>query len=118
MSIDESCVEEKQIIPMNSNKFNVIQKIFENSIFGKFNKSNEAAEKKQASLTDNINYFDGVSKDSTDQIREKTLDSNNFQNEAVYMPEISRVQYVNRHDKLKDIKRFIIKDSKTDFVLI
>lgn len=120
MSIDETAFSsEKQIAPIN-NKLNMIQKIFDNSIFGKFNnKSNEAIETKPlpTSLADNVDYFDGnILKD--DQTNEKTLESNNLQSGAVYMPEISRIQYLNRQDKLKDIRQFVIKDSTSDFILI
>ncbi len=37
---------------------------------------------------------------------------------AVYMPQLALNQYVHKEDKLADVKRFVVKGSRTEMILL
>ena len=55
---------------------------------------------------------------SKNSINEFTVDPSTAESDEVYMPRITLNQYATRQERLDDIQRLVIKDSKTQILLI
>lgn len=130
MSIDQDVSPDKMLNSPNT-KLNKLQNFIGNSIFGKLQKSNEQLFDESSGQSIMQSIQEDESKkfylSSTDMENKKEVNKGSeLTGEStevaalndIYMPELSMNHYVNRHEKIIDIQRFLIKDSKTKFILI
>lgn len=121
MSIDQGSFVDLNNFNNNNNKttFNKLRNFIGTSFFGKTKAivNQPQALEPTAATMDQPSTIDSFfqANNSANQV-----ESNNScsMHQGAYVPELSRNQYVVRQDKLNDIQRFVVKDSKTQVIII
>lgn len=125
MSIDQGSLKNPNNFNNNNSKttFNKLRNFIGTSFFGK---TKAIENQSQSSITESLEPETTTTEqpskiDSFFQANDTNqVETNNSCSlyQGAYVPELSRNQYVIRQDKLNDIQRFVVKDSKTQVIII